>query len=75
MLKRLSLITAKLLRMTTYKQLLRGESQIKSIGVPVDITSEYRNFARVESLKLNEEFKAKKPKQVLKVIADKGNTF
>ena len=75
MLKRLSLITAKLLRMTTYKQLLRGESQIKSIGVPVDITSEYRKFARIESLKLDEEFQAKKHPQVLKIIADKGNTF
>jgi len=74
-LKRISLLTAKLLRLTTYQQLLRGEAQIKSVGIPIDITGEYRDYARQESLNITQKFTPPKPPQVLRVIADKGNTF
>lgn len=75
MLKNLSFLTARLLRITTYQKLLRGEAQLRSTGVPADITSAYRKYAQEQSLAMDIPEDPKKDLDLLRIIPDKGNTF
>ena len=76
LLRNLSFLTVRLMRIATYQKVARGEAQLKSYGLPAELTAGYRKYARDESLALATEEPDQNVKlQLVRFIPSKGNTF
>ena len=71
-LKELGTLTARLIRLTAFVQLSRGEAQLRARGASISFTDLYKEFARAEADKLKE----KPTKKIyVKVTPSKESTF
>lgn len=48
-LESLSSITVRLLRLTIFKKLSRGEAQLRAYGLPANLTEEYKKYAKEQA--------------------------
>jgi hypothetical protein len=67
-IQELGFLTARLLRLTTYTKLARGEAQLRAAGVTVPITDIYAKYARAEAKK----YTAQEGDESMLIVKDKS---